>query len=266
MAHTYRSTALPLIPGEPQRQTKAKHPAQLLSLGNDSDSQTSKVPSIQFPELQELPKEARLPIRRFVQERTSSLHAKDEEIPVKLRLLAEAAQRDDDGEDDGEIDSGTGPYGSILHTAATVGLYWIIELQIKAGADVASLDHHGWTARMIATAQGHHACAQLLSEHALSVGADSSLATLPPAALVTTQSSNFVRFGSDNLSVTPGVWLPYLERRIQVRSDHPVPARSASFYYEMTILSNGPLGYLHHGPKVSDSLLTLRQNYRSRTL
>ena len=161
-----------------------------------------------------------------------------------MRLLAEAAQEVDDGEDETEDNADRkGPYGSILHTAAAVGNHWIVEMQIKAGADVTVLDDHCWTALMVAKAQGHNACARLLSEHMLTIGAISLPAALWPSELVKNKASDFVRFGSDNLSATPGSWYAHLQKRVQVRSNHPIPPRSGSYYYEMTILNNGPLGY-----------------------
>ena len=244
MTNMDRQTALPPTPDKSQKQTKLKWPPQNISVGDDITSHSSEALSIGLSELQKLPRKAKIPIRDFVQEKISSLDSKDEDVPVKLKVLAEAVHQVDNKQDEAADDSEIGLTGSILHTAAAIGLLWILEMQIKAGVDLAALDDHSWTALMIATAQGHKICAQLLSEHMLTIGANSLSETHPPSGLGKTLSSTFIDIGSDNLSAMPNTWHPSLSRGVQVRSNHPIPPKYASFYYEMTILRNGPLKYV----------------------
>ena len=245
MTNVYRQIALPPTPDKSQKQTKLKRLPRHISVGDDISSRSSENWSIVLPELQILPREAKIPIRDFVEEKILSLRSKDEDVPSKLWLLAEAAHEVDGEQDEAAVDGEIGLFGSILHTAAAIGLHWIVEMQIKAGVDLTALDNHSWTALMVARAQGHNICAQLLSEHMLTIGANSLPDARPPSGLAKTQSSTFIILGSDDLSVMSGSWHPNLQRRVQVRSNHPIPPKSTSFYYEMTILRNGPLGYVY---------------------
>ena len=97
--------------------------------------------------------ETQAAIRDFINERISGLHCKAEEIPVKLRLLADAARDVDDQEAEMAIDGKTKKFRSILHAAAAIGLHKIIDMQIRTGVDVTGLDDHSWTALMVASAQ-----------------------------------------------------------------------------------------------------------------
>ena len=224
---------------------KLLHPNR--SIGDDVTSHSSKASSSPLLELQKLPREAKVLIGNYVQEKISSLHCKDEDVPVKLQLLAEAARETDDEQNEALEAIVNGKIrlpGSLLHIAAAIGLYWIVEMQIKAGVDLTALDSHSWTALMIATAQGHRACTQLLSEHMLNLGESSSSDAIPPSGLEETQSSTIFQFGQGRLTATPGSWHFNIRRRVQVRSNHPIPPTSASFYYEITILRNGPLEYV----------------------
>lgn len=203
-----------------------------------------------FPELQQLPKQAKLSISHFLQERISSLASRHEEVPFKMWSLADATREvDDEQEDEEEGDAETedegGPYGTILHTACAIGNLWLVQLQIKAEVDVTAVDSHSWTALMVALAQGHSNCAKFLSDYMETIAANPNTRPLPPSALVKTDSSTSIKIEADNLTATPGSWrAAWLQRRVQVRSNHPIPPDSPSFYYEMTILNNGPLGYV----------------------
>ena len=156
---------------------------------------------------------------------------------------------EDEEEEDAETESEGGPYGTILHTACAIGNDWLVQLQIKAGVDVTAVDSHSWTALMVALAQGHSTCAKLLSEYMGNIAASPLPRPFSPSGLVKAESSTFVRIEADTLTATPGSWrAAWLQRRIQVRSNHPIPPDSPSFYYEMTVLNNGPLGYVVIGP------------------
>lgn len=227
-----------------------------MNVGDDTGSHSSETSSIAFPGLQKLSREGKIPIRNFVQEKILSLQSKGEDVPIKLWLLAgavdnvdnqqeEAVDSSDSEQEETVVDDEIGPFGSILHTAATIGLHWIVDMQIKAGVDLTALDHHSWTALMVATAQRHNTCARLLSEHMRNTEASSLPDVLSPSGLVKTQSNDFIELGSDNLTATPGSWHYNLQRRASVRSNHPIPPKSPSFYYEITILQTGPLKYVY---------------------
>ena len=224
------------------------------SVGDDANSHSSKASNTPLLELQKLPREAKAIIGNFVQEKISSLHCKDEDVPVKLQLLAEATRETDDEHNEALeaiVEGKTRLPGSLLHIAAAIDLYWIVEMQIKAGVDLTALDSHSWTALMVATAQGHRSCTQLLSEHMLKLGQNSSSDAIPPSSLVETQSSTIFQFGQSRLTATPGSWHFNLRKRVQVRSNHPIPPDLASFYYEVTILGNGPLKYVYSKFKIN---------------
>ena len=229
-----------------QTTIKQLHPHK--SRGDDVYTHSSKVSNTPLLELKKLPGEAKVLIDKFVQEKISSLNCKDEDVPVKLQLLAEAARETDDDRNEAFEAIVNGKVrlpGSLLHIAASIGLYWIVEMQIKAGVDLTALDSHSWTALMVATAQGHRTCAQLLSEHMPNLGESSSSGAIPPSGLVENQSSTVFQFGQGRLTATPGSWHFNLRRRVQVRANHPIPPKTASFYYEITILQVGPSKYVH---------------------
>ena len=220
---------------------------------DDASSQTSESSSIVFPGLQQLPKKAKSAIREFLQVIISGFEDQ-EKVPIKIRSLANATweadeEEEDEEEGDAETESKVGPYGTILHTACAIDTRWLVELQIQAGVDVTTVDSHSWTALMVASAQGHSDCAKILSEYMETIVANPVPQPLPPSGLVKTESSTNIRIRDDNLTVEPGLWRAFwLQRRVQVRSNHPIPPDSPSFYYEMTILNNGPLGYVRTGP------------------
>ena len=246
--------AAPFISADqPQLHTKPKRVTWPQSFAiDDNSSQTSESSSIAFPELQQLPKEAKSSIWQFLRERILSFETRNEEVPFKIRSLADATREVDEEDEyeyeeegDAEIESEGGPYGTILHTACAVGTNWLLELQIKAGVDVTAVDRHSWTALMVAVAQGHSICAKSLSEYMETIAAHPTTQPLSPSGLVKADSSTSIRIGDDGLTATPGSWRAiWLQRRVQVRSNHPIPPDSSSFYYEMTILNSGPLGYV----------------------
>ena len=221
---------------------------------DDASSQASEASSIAFPELQQLPKKAKSAIREFLQARISGYENSYEEVPFKIRSLADATWEADEEEEDeweegdAETENKGGPYDTVLHTACAIGTHWLVELQIKAGVDVTAVDRHSWTAIMVALAQGHSTCVKPLSEYMEAIVANPMPQPLPPLGLVKADSSTSIRIEDDDLTATPGSWRAvWLQRRVQVRSDHPIPPDSPSFYYEMTILNNGPLGYVITG-------------------
>ena len=214
---------------------------------DDSSSQASLYSSTAFPELQQLPIRAKASIWKFLQERISEFESRDEEVPFKIRSLADATRVVDEEEEDDEEggiepESEGGPYGTILHTACAIGNDWLVQLQIKAGVDVTAVDSHSWTPLMVASAQGHSDCTKLLSDYMENIAANPIPQPLPPTGLVNPHPTS-VRSEANSLTATPGEWRAFsLQRRVQVRSNHPIPPESASFYYEMTVLDSGPLG------------------------
>lgn len=164
-----------------------------------------------------------------------------------MRLLVEAIEEvededEDDEEGDSETKSGGGPYGTILHTAAAVGNEWLVILQINAGVDVSAYDGHFWTALMVATAQGHTSCIKLLSAHVDT----RKLKATPPSSLVKAAPKLSISLEPKNLTLTTDSWSSVLlQKRIQLRSDHPIPPHFLIFYFEIEILNSGPLGCVH---------------------
>lgn len=210
-------------------------------------------------------------IRQFLQERKSSFERRHEEVPCEIRSLANATQEADDEDeyseeqnsddeedgnrrdDDDKSKGEGGPHINILHTACTIDNSWLVELQIKAGVDLNVVDNHSWTALMIAKAQGHYDCIKLLSkhmeEHKETIVANSTPKPLHPSGLVKADSRTYVKIGADNLTAGYGSWrTAWLHKRVQVRSNHPIPPTSPSFYYEVTILDSGPLEYVSRSP------------------
>ena len=239
------------------RQRRVTWPQNLLV--NDVSSQISGSSSDAFPELQQLPRKAKALISQFLQERISVFQSRDEEVPFKMWSLADAIREVDEYEEEEEEkeedeDAQTeseegGPYSTVLHTACAIGNHWLVELQIKAEVDVTAVDSHSWTAFRIAVAQDHSTCAKLLRECMEHIKANPIPQPLPPSGLVRAASSTSAKIEADNLTATPGSRPPaWLQRRIQVRSNHPIPPDSPWFYYEMTVLSNGPLGYVRTDP------------------
>ena len=221
------------------------HIVRPLSLRDDTSSQKSEPSITAFPEIQQLPMEAKWSIRRFLQERIASLSDRGEDVPSKMRLLEEATEEVDY---DGYIPEGDGPYGTLLHTAATIGNDWIVAMQIKAGVDVTAVDDHGWTPFMVAEVQGHTTCARLLADHMEAIGVSSEAnfeIAIAPSGIVKSEPSSPIEIESDDLMAMPGSWhYSLIRKRVQVRSNHPIPPNYPAFYFEVTILNNGPLGYV----------------------
>ena len=189
----------------------------------------------------------KMPTRKFLQERISSFQS-DHDVPRKLKFLAEATAELSDEEGNIEIGNKSterrGSLGTILHIASTAGNDFLVEVQIEAGADVAALNKHSWTALMIAQAQGHESCAQILSKHMKTIGANPTSRALPPSCMVDLNPTSSIIFGPDNLTATPfpsdaagGQKQLYF-----ISANHPIPIDSPTFYYEMTILNSGEFG------------------------
>ena len=263
------------------------HRKRFFELRGEKDTQADESSGIVLPELHQLPRDAKLPIFRFVQGRIASFADRGEEVPLKLKILAEATEcsndqstpeepsddqssakesLDDKPADDEMNNQKTnyrgGPYGTILHTACVVGNKWVAELQIKSGVDVNAVDDHGWTASMIAKAQNHPKCAKLFSEHTLTKRVKTSHEVLPPTGLIESEPNSCVKISMDLQKVKLVEYHPSLQKRIQVRANHPIPPGALNFYYEITILKNGPLGYVkfsssppHSNPMKSASLV-----------
>ena len=221
---------------------------------DDASSQTSEPSSIAFPELQQLPGKAKSAIQEFLQARILGYESKHEEVPFKIRILADATwvanedKEEEWEEEDAETEGKGGPYGTVLHTACAIGNQWLVELQIKAGVDVTAVDRHSWTAIMVALAQGHSTCAKPLSDRMETNVANQIPQPLSPSGLVKADLSTSIKIEDNDMTATPGSWRAiWLQKRVQVRSNHPIPPESPTFYYEMTILNNGPLGYVTTG-------------------
>lgn len=187
-----------------------------------------------------------MPIRKFLQERISTFR-RPQDVPRKLKLLAEATEKLKDAEkniEDGDIEvEGRGPYGTILHTASAVGNLFLVEVQIEAGEDVTALNNHSWTALMVAKALEHEACARILSKHMETIGVNPTSQALSPSRMVNTNPKEPIHFGLDNLVATPELSdaTGGQKLRYRIRANHPVPVESPTFYYEMTVLKVGHL-------------------------
>ena len=233
---------------------------QLSFQGDESSSRSSESSDTVFPELQQLPRGAKLPIRDFLREQISRFK-EGGEIPRTMRLLAEATEEVEDNDQDvetrdSETEGSGGPYGTILHTAAAVGNYWLAKLQIKAGVDLSAYDGHNWTALMVATAQGHTSCIKLLSEQMNSREAKVARQPLLPSSLVTAEPKVSISAGQKGLTAAMSTrYAVWLQKRIQARTNHPIPPHFLTFYYEITILNSGPLGYVHTSAMKTSILL-----------
>ncbi|KAL8929810.1 MAG: hypothetical protein Q9208_000954 [Pyrenodesmia sp. 3 TL-2023] len=219
---------------------------------DETDSQHSEASNTAFPEIQQLPRDAKLLIWRFLREKIEALANRDEEVPAKMTLLEKACEVDsDDYDDDPDTWNGNGPYGTVLHTACAIGNKWIVEMQIKARVDVTTLDDHRWTALMVADVQRHASCSKVLSDYVEEIGANIVPDPLPPSELVATGPNDPVYVWADFVEALPALsagWrYEMLRKRIQVRANHPIPPRNQSFYFEMSILKSGPLDIMGIG-------------------
>ena len=209
-------------------------------VGDGASSHSGESSHTVFPELQQLSKDARLPVRNFLREQLSNFKG-GKDIPRRMLLLAEAVKEQDDEDEDGEkedpeAEGAGGPYGTILHTACAVGNYWLAKLQIEGGVDVSVLDKHSWTALMVATAQGHTSCADLLSEHMETRKVKAAPQPFPPSGLVQAEPKKINIIGQENLIAVAVLKILSL-REAHVRSDHPIPPHFQTFYYEIKVLS-----------------------------
>ena len=204
-------------------------------VGDGNSSHIGESSHTAFRELRRLPKNSRLPIRKFLQGQLSKFQG-EKDVLKKMWLLAEAVKElcDDDEDKSGEEDPGAegagGPYSTILHTACAVGSYWLVKLQIEAGVDVFALDQHSWTALMIATAKGHTSCAELLSEHMNTSREKTAPQAISPSGLVRIKGASTPVIEEDGLTV-----FSFPETTL-ICSDHPIPPHVQTFYYEVEVL------------------------------
>lgn len=87
---------------------------------------------------------------------------------------------------------------------------------------------------MVAKAQGHTSCANLLAECMEPSKANAAAQALGPSGLVKAGANTCISMSS-----------VALEEGVQFRSDHPIPPHCRTFYYEITILESGPLGCVY---------------------
>ncbi|KAL8765647.1 MAG: hypothetical protein Q9209_007327 [Squamulea sp. 1 TL-2023] len=242
---------VPKLPAhsESQRHLKTHHIVRPMSFPDDTSSQQSEGSDTAFPEIQQLPRDAKLLIWRFLREMIEALTNRDEEVPAKMTLVERAC--DVDTEDDEGIlepSCGNGPYGTVLHTACAIGIKWIVEMQIKARVDVTTLDDHHWTALMVADVQGHAACSKVLADYMEEIGANIVAAPLWPTTLVHAEPDSPVFVDGDFFTALPATRIyETTQKRIQVRANHPIPPKDTFFYFEMSIINNGPLGIMGIG-------------------
>ncbi|KAL8736432.1 MAG: hypothetical protein Q9166_000224 [cf. Caloplaca sp. 2 TL-2023] len=246
-----KATKVALVPTrqESQKQPKLRHVVRPLSFPDDISSQKSEESDTAFPEIQQLPKEAKLLIWRFLHEKIEALISRNEEVPAKMTLVERACDVDsEEDEDDLGAHCGNGPYGTVLHTACAIGIRWLVEMQIKARVDVTQLDDHGWTPLMVAEVQGHTTCARILSEYMGENGANIQANPLFPSGLIKSEADVPVSVNGEHFTALPALWHYEMNRkRVHVRANHPIPPKATSFYFEIFILNNGPLGILGIG-------------------
>ena len=242
---------VPQLPArqESQRHNKSRHIVRPISF-DDTSSQQSEASNTAFPEIQQLPRSAKLMIWRFLHERIEALTNRDEEVPAKMSLVERACdiESDDDSDDDFDPSISNGPYGTVLHTACAIGNKWIVEMQIKARVDVTALDDHGWTALMVAEAQGHTSCSKVIVDYMEESAITKYLPSpWPPSELVKPDPSDPIYVDEEYLTAISNQWrYGMIQKRVHVRANHPIPKTRAFFYFEMSIISNGPLGYVRH--------------------
>lgn len=211
--------------------------------GDGTSSHTGEVSHAFFSDLRRLSKKARLPIRNFLQEQLSKFQG-EKDYSGKMWLLAKAVKElDNDCEDKdvekecSEAKAAKGPHDTILHTACVIGNYWLVQLQIEAGVDVSALDQHSWTALMVAKAQGHTNCVDLLSEHMESMKVRAEPQAFPPSGLGQSMPKNKLLISQQYLTAEANSSASG-STYIHVSSDHPIPPHFQTYYYEITILSS----------------------------
>lgn len=206
-------------------------------VGDETSSHISESLHTAFPELRNLSKNAKLPIRKFIQEYLSKFQgekkfSRQTGLLAVAKIVAKAVKgQDDDGKDeDIERESLNAEHYNVLHTACMVGNCWLVKLQIEAGVDLSALDQHSWTALMIATALGHTSCAELLSEHMETRKVKATPQAFPPSTFDLFMPKNFLLTYDEPLRHL-GLWNYFY-------SEHPIPSHFQTFYYEITILSS----------------------------
>ncbi|KAL8906193.1 MAG: hypothetical protein Q9171_006376 [Xanthocarpia ochracea] len=234
---------------ESHRHSILRHVVRPVGFPDDHSSQHSEGANTAFPEIQQLPKESKMLIWRFVHEKIEALTNRDEEVPAKMSLIERACDVDsEDDEDAPGMSNGNGPYGTVLHTACAIGNNWIVEMQIKARVDVTTLDDHCWTALMVADVQGHAVCSKILSDYLEEIGANIVADPLPPTGLADTELDSPVFVAGEYFKALPEFWHHELmQKRIHVRANHPILPKVTFFYFEMTIYGSGPLGIMGIG-------------------
>lgn len=214
-------------------------------VGDGTSSHAGESSHTSFPELRQLPNNARLPIRDFLLGQLSKSHGEKDGSRRKW-LLAEAAKELDDDVEIANVSAvNSGLYDTILHTACLVGSLWLVKLQIEAGVDVSALNRISWTALMVAIAQGHTSCADLLSEHMKTRMVKVVAQAFLPSGFGNLTLWQSLSIGKDNLTAVANSLCSFT-------SDYPIPPRSQAFYYEIKTL-----------PEMKDSEWVQRQCYRT---
>ena len=242
LAHTDK---IGLIDSSAAHQEFAKNPGlrhvtRHSGLGDDAGSFSSESSGTAFPEIQRLPKGAKLAIWQFLHERIEALNGRGEEVPAKIQLIERACEVDDDeNSEDPNIES----YSNVLHIACIIGNHWIVELQIRAHVDITILDGHGWTALAVAKAQGHKTCVRLLYDYRDANRLKVTSHYRSPSHLVKCSPECPIQIESNGLMAYPSTRrYSYIRKRLQIRSNHPIPRSDESFYFEMTVLRVSKLG------------------------
>lgn len=237
---------VPSLPARHESQRhRTRHVVRPISF-DETSSQQSEASTTAFPEIQQLPRDAKLLIWRFLHEKIEALANRDEEVPAKMTLVERACDVESDQDDeDPDTSRGNGPYGTVLHTACAIGNKWIVEMQIKARVDVTTLDDHRWTALMVAQVQGHVACSKILSDYMEEIGANIVADPIFPSGLVRSDPNDPVYVDAEFFMALPALWrYEMIQKRVHVRANHPILPTSRCFYFEMSIINNGPLGYV----------------------
>jgi hypothetical protein len=143
--------------------------------------------------------------------------------------------------------------GTVLHIAIYEGHDAMVQMLIHEGADIYSRDYHDWTPYTMALMCRQDATCSFLSKYSCETSA-----VLPPTGLVKCTTSSEVTVYQGDRAATTG-WplihsiitlrftdlstehtpMSELASRLQVRANHPVPARKCAFYYEVTIMNGG---------------------------
>lgn len=214
-----------------------RHESELslrLSLSDEGSHEEIESLSTNYPEYQDLPREMKLAIFDFLQDRMTEACKNSEIVDPRITFLAEEiAVIDDVKESRDRIED---LQTTILHTACAIGDSWLVELLIKSGFDTDARDVHGWTAYLVAHISGKAACKHLLREHMRSTGVYPSSGVLTPDCLFRLQkipnTKNCVTIEPDGLTASAtlnkGSDIPFC-------ANHPIIPMSPVFYFEMNI-------------------------------